>query len=66
MSEGKGWFKFKITWFWAESLVLTCKFDVCDDKCAVMHLCLEFWEMENHFNKCVLAIEKNGKSFCQA
>lgn len=38
MSEGKVRFRFKITWFWVESLVLTWKFDVCDDECAVMHL----------------------------
>lgn len=28
--------------------------EVCEDECAVMHLCLEFWKREHHFKKCVL------------
>ena len=42
-----------------ESQVLTGKFEVCEDECAVMHLCLELLEMECYFKKCVLAIKKN-------
>ena len=33
--------------------------DVCEDECEVMHLCLEFLEMEHTFKKFVLAIRKS-------
>ena len=45
--------------------ILVLQFEVCKDECAVMHLCLEFWEM-NNFKNCVLAINKNCTIFWQA
>lgn len=57
-SEGKVWFWCNITRCWAESIVLTWKFEVCEDVCAVMQLCLEFGEMEHSLKKCVVAIKK--------
>ncbi len=35
--------------------------EVCEDERAVKHLCLEFWEMEDNFKRCVSAMEKNCK-----